>query len=163
MSVQPYTLPMSEWAARLNLEVREGIDDPLAVISGIVDSSRGIESALGEWVRIARSKGHTWQEVADALNVSRQSAWMRFKEVPTKKRSKADPAFASAVERSYLRKLSSRDFNPSSDLGAMHKELLASAVYAADRTNGGLRFKKLDGRAELEARLMRALSLRVDN
>jgi hypothetical protein len=50
---------------------------------------------------------------------------------------------------------------PDADLGAVHTDLLASAMYAADRTNGGLRFKRLPGRAELEARLLRALSARA--
>jgi uncharacterized NAD(P)/FAD-binding protein YdhS len=152
---------MSNWAVRLTLEVKEGIDDPLTVISGIVDSSRGIESSLREWVRVARSKGHTWQEVADALRVTRQSAWMRFKDVTRSQSTNSDPAFASAVEHAYLRELSRLAVEPDSDLGAIHKEFLARAIYAADRTNGGLRFKKLDERSELEARLLRALSLRV--
>lgn len=68
-------------AVQLNLEVRAGPDDPLAVIGGIVDSSRGIESMLRRWVQIARSRGHTWQEIADALRVTRQSAWERFRDV----------------------------------------------------------------------------------
>lgn len=70
-----------EWAVRLNLEVKEGLDDPLAVINGIVRASEGIESSLRKWVDIARSKGHSWQVIADALGVSRQSAWERFREV----------------------------------------------------------------------------------
>jgi uncharacterized NAD(P)/FAD-binding protein YdhS len=153
---------MSDWAVRLNLEVREGLDDPLAVIGGIVDSSGGIESALREWVRIARTRGHTWQEVADALRVTRQSAWERFKEVSASPSTNSDPAFASAVERAYLRELSEQQLDPSSDLAAIHRELLAGALYAADRTNGGLRFKKLAEAPELEARMRRALALLAD-
>jgi hypothetical protein len=71
----------SNWAVRLNIEVREGLDDPLPIISEIVDCSRGVESMLREWVRLARSRGHTWQEIAAALRVTRQSAWERFREV----------------------------------------------------------------------------------
>lgn len=74
------TLPsVPDAAVRLNLEITEGLNDPLAVIGGIVDASRAIESTLREWVRVARAKGHTWQEIAHALHVSRQSAWQRFK------------------------------------------------------------------------------------
>ena len=87
---------MAGWAVRLNLEIREGLDDPLAVIDGIVGASSGIESSLREWVRVARSRGHTWQEVADALHVTRQSAWERFKDASP--RQSSDPAFATAVE-----------------------------------------------------------------
>lgn len=152
---------MVNQAVRLNIEVRKGTDDPLAVISGIVDSSHRIESSLRDWVRIARSKGHTWQEVADALRVTRQSAWERFKDAVPPREAKSDPGFASAIERAYLRELSKLTIQDDLDLGATHKELFASALYAADRTNAGLRFKRLGEAAELEARLMRALSLRV--
>lgn len=72
---------MTKSAVRLTLEVKEGLDDPLAVINGIVESSRGIEQSLREWVRIARAKGHSWNEIAEALGVTRQSAWERFKVV----------------------------------------------------------------------------------
>lgn len=66
---------------QLDLKVRSGFDDPLAVIGDIVDASRGVESMLRRWVQVARSNGHTWQEIADALGVTRQSAWERFRDV----------------------------------------------------------------------------------
>jgi hypothetical protein len=72
---------MTKWAVRLNLEIEEGLDEPLEVIQGIVDSSESIERSLGEWVRIARMRGHTWDEIGKALRVTRQSAWERFKEL----------------------------------------------------------------------------------
>jgi hypothetical protein len=152
---------MSSWAVRLQLEVREGLDDPLAVIDGIVDASNGIEGALREWVRVARSKGHTWQEIARALHVTRQSAWERFRDASDRHRKEPDPAFASAVERAYLRGLSRIELEADADLDVTHDELLAEAIYAADRTNGGLRFKRLDEGDELTARLRRALSRRA--
>jgi hypothetical protein len=80
-SGRPYTGSMTKPIVRLQLEVKKGIDDPLIVISDIVDCSRGIESSLREWVRIARRKGHSWQEIANSLQVSRQSAWERFRDV----------------------------------------------------------------------------------
>lgn len=72
---------MTKRAVRLTLEVKEGLDEPLAVIGDIVESSRGIETSLREWVRIAREHGHSWREIAEALGVTRQSAWERFKVV----------------------------------------------------------------------------------
>jgi hypothetical protein len=152
----------SNWAVRLDLEIREGLDDPLAVIGGIVDASRGVESSLREWVKVARSRGHTWQEIADALRVSRQSAWERFKDVTNPPSAKTDPGFARAVERAYLRELSKLTLEPDADLAAMHKQFLASAIYAADRTNGGIRFKHLADSLELQSRLMRALTKRIE-
>jgi hypothetical protein len=66
---------------RLQLDIDDGTDAPLEVIKGITDSSVAIERSLGEWVRIARTKGHTWEEIGTALGVTRQSAWERFKTV----------------------------------------------------------------------------------
>ncbi len=149
---------MVDAPVRLRLEIREGLNDPLAVIGGLVDSSREIESALREWVRVARSKGHTWQEIAQALQVSRQSAWQRFKDVPVRRATIADPVFASAVEHAYFRELERTTLEADDDLEAVHAELLAGAISAADRTNGGLRFKRLDGADELVERLLLALS-----
>jgi hypothetical protein len=71
----------------------------------------------------------------------------------------ADPAFKSAVERAYLAALKRRreegNFDGSNE--KLHAELMEEALYAADRTGAGLRFKQLEGSAELEERLMRAL------
>jgi hypothetical protein len=65
---------------RLNLEIEEGLNEPLDVIKAIVDSSAAIESTLLRWVGIARSKGHTWEQIGSALGVTRQSAWERFRD-----------------------------------------------------------------------------------
>jgi len=148
-------------SVRLDIKVDEGLDDPLSVIAGIIECSGGIESMLRQWVRLARTKGHSWQQIADALGVSRQSAWERFRDIEHPEAQSTDPAFARAIERAYLRELKRTKLAPDADLGAVHADLLSTAIYAADRTNGGLRFKRLPDRAELESRLLRALSLSV--
>ena len=68
-----------------------------------------------------------------------------------------DPGFVTSVERHYLAELS-RGREPTS--GDAHRARLAAAIYAADGTNGGLRFRHLDPklRAELERRLLRCSS-----
>lgn len=71
-----------------------------------------------------------------------------------------DPAFA-AIERAYLAELARMNLRPDAVESILHRECLDQAIYEADRTNGGLRFKKLDGAVELEARLLRALSNRL--
>jgi hypothetical protein len=152
---------MTSPAVRVHLEIRDGFDDPLAVIEAIVDSSEAIESALREWVRAARAKGHTWQEVARALHVTRQSAWERFRDGSDRGRAGPDPGFAIALERAYLRHLSGTELDPDADLEAVHEDLLARAIYDADRTNGGLRLRRLDEAGELRTRLRRALSIRA--
>jgi hypothetical protein len=64
------------------------------------------------------------------------------------------------VERAYLAVLKRRRDagNLEGSNEKLHTELLEEALYAADRTGAGLRFKQLEGSAELEERLMRALT-----
>jgi predicted transcriptional regulator len=63
----------------ISLEVGDDTP-PLDAIRGITECLHGIESGLKANVARARSAGHSWQEIADALGVSRQSAWERFAE-----------------------------------------------------------------------------------
>lgn len=67
-----------------------------------------------------------------------------------------DQAFVTAVERSYLDAARRRRGIGLSPLDA-HRAALAAALYAADRTNGGLRYRSLDAatKDELEVRLLR--------
>jgi hypothetical protein len=67
-----------------------------------------------------------------------------------------DRSFVTAVERSYIDEARRRKHTGLSPLKA-HRAALAAALYAADPTNGGLRYRALDGatRDELEARLLR--------
>ena len=152
---------MTSPAVRVHLEIRDGFDDPLAVIDAIVDSSEAIESALREWVRVARATGHTWQAIARALHVTRQSAWERFRDESDRRRARPDTGFATALERAYLRQLSRTELDADADLDAVHEDLLARAIYDADRTNGGLRLRRLEEADELRARLRRALTIRA--
>lgn len=76
---------------------------------------------------------------------------------------KDDPAFASAIERAYLGQLSKMDIDESLAELAVHADLMERAIFRADPTNGGLRFKELSNRDELESRLQRALSRRMRN
>ena len=70
-----------------------------------------------------------------------------------------EPSFKRAVERGYLAALKRRreahEFDGSNE--KVHAELMAEALYAADRSNAGIKFAHLDGADELEERLMRAL------
>jgi hypothetical protein len=80
----------------------------------------------------------------------------------TRKREVTDDrSLASAVEKAYLAELAKLEpGTPGAEL-TLHSEILERAIYKADRSNGGLRFKKLSGALELEARLQRALSRRL--
>lgn len=67
-----------------------------------------------------------------------------------------DPGFVSAVESRYLAEAARRLGAGASPLDA-HRASLSAAIYAADSTNGGLRYRSLDPhvRTELEERLLR--------
>lgn len=55
-----------------------------------------VEQRLAAWVGVARDKGASWARVGDALAMTRQSAWERFKQ-PGSNRAKVDePSKAAA-------------------------------------------------------------------
>ena len=66
----------------------------------------------------------------------------------------ADRAFVSAIEKRYLAYATDRTATWS-DVSVIHRAALAEAIYRADRTNGGVRYRALDPvlRRELEKRL----------
>ncbi|MGH2812712.1 MAG: hypothetical protein ACRDI1_08390 [Actinomycetota bacterium] len=73
-----------------------------------------------------------------------------------------DRAFARALERAYLKALKELPAGSSDEsLLSMHEKLLDQAIFAADRTGGGLRLKRLDDKEELGNRLLEALRRRL--
>ena len=53
-------------------------ENPLGVIKGLTNALRSVEVKLSESVHEARRQRFTWEEIGDALGVSRQAAWERF-------------------------------------------------------------------------------------
>ncbi|MGH8972484.1 MAG: hypothetical protein ACRD0C_04690 [Acidimicrobiia bacterium] len=53
-------------------------DDPLAVIRGITAGTKSLEPTLRQAVAVARRQRRTWEEIGQALGVTRQTAWERF-------------------------------------------------------------------------------------
>lgn len=82
-------------------------------------------------------------DLHDALGQNRGVAW------PT-----TDPAFMSAVESRYLARAAE---TANAGAGELDSACLAAAIHRTDPTNGGLRYRALEGRAraELERRLAR--------
>ena len=59
----------------------EGADrDPLGALRGITRGMQGVEATVPEVVALARENRCTWAEIGDALGVTRQSAWERFRQ-----------------------------------------------------------------------------------
>ena len=56
----------------------DGDVDPLGVLKGITKGMRKLDGALRDAVVSARGRGHSWEEIGDALGVTRQTAWERF-------------------------------------------------------------------------------------
>lgn len=50
----------------------------LEKVAARVGKLAAAQDALKQAVRHARSDGHTWQEIGEALGVSRQAAWERY-------------------------------------------------------------------------------------
>jgi hypothetical protein len=52
--------------------------DPLEVLRAASQFHRYFDAIQGEAAKAARSAGSTWDEIGQALGVSRQAAWERF-------------------------------------------------------------------------------------
>ncbi len=52
--------------------------DPLIPAYVLAQAIRSLESRLTELVRLARSEGHSWAKVGQALGVARQTAWEKY-------------------------------------------------------------------------------------
>jgi hypothetical protein len=83
---------------RMSLEVDEDTP-PLDAVRGIRDCLEGIESGLRANVARARQAGHSWQEIADALGVTKQSAWERFGSSQDEERSRAIDSVVGSLKR----------------------------------------------------------------
>lgn len=69
--------------SRVHVTVELGISgeveqDPLAVIRGIAAGTKSLEAPLRQAVAVARQQRRTWEEIGEALGVTRQTAWERF-------------------------------------------------------------------------------------
>ena len=53
-------------------------EDPLAALRALTESEHELERIRREQVIAARAAGASWQQIGDALGVSRQSAWEAF-------------------------------------------------------------------------------------
>ena len=53
--------------------------DPLEVAKLASTFERYFDAVKTEAVKAARASGHSWEEVAETLGTSRQSAWQRYR------------------------------------------------------------------------------------
>ena len=53
--------------------------DPLGGLRELRGLERALDKALNDTVSKARVAGHSWAEIGDALETTRQSAWERFR------------------------------------------------------------------------------------
>jgi hypothetical protein len=77
----------------------DGDVDPLGVLRGITKGMRKLDNALRDAVASARSRGNSWEEIADALGVTRQSAWERFGTSAEEERRRAIASVMGSMPR----------------------------------------------------------------
>lgn len=63
---------------RLPWEQVDSLDVVLGHLPRVAVARAQVEESLNRWVGRARALGATWQQVGDALGMTRQSAWERF-------------------------------------------------------------------------------------
>ena len=66
-----------------NVKITVGVtgsrgDDPLAYLELIRMAKNSLDESVAEAVHRARAQRLTWEEIGDALGVTRQSAWERY-------------------------------------------------------------------------------------
>jgi hypothetical protein len=66
----PVQLVLDEWGTTLNH------DEDILAYSAII--AQAANENLRAWVGIARKKGATWEQIGDALGMSRQAAHQRY-------------------------------------------------------------------------------------
>jgi hypothetical protein len=74
---------MSSDESKVQVKVTLGLTgdvdgEPMKVIAGIVEGTKMLERQLRDSVAQARTLGSSWEQIGQALGVSRQSAWERF-------------------------------------------------------------------------------------
>lgn len=75
--------PLQTIQVSLPTNLRRWADDvdPLLPTLVVAETLRVLEDKLAEIVTVARERGHSWAEIAQALGVSKQAAWERYTRV----------------------------------------------------------------------------------
>lgn len=74
---QPARIPSATDTAAMHVRTAQNLDalgDALGALGESTAARRNLDLATSQYVRDAKSNGATWQQIADALGVSRQSA-----------------------------------------------------------------------------------------
>ena len=71
------------WTAWQELVSREELE-PMEVLKAAAMYERYFQEVQTHSVQVARAEGHSWQDIADAVAVTKQAAWARWRD-PQKK------------------------------------------------------------------------------
>jgi hypothetical protein len=77
-AADPVTHRVSDAARRLAEESGPGSGSPLAAVAAARELAAAANSALQAAVDRARGAGHSWREIGDVLDTTRQAAFQRF-------------------------------------------------------------------------------------
>lgn len=67
-----------EIALPRNLSAMTAEIDPLLPAYVVANAIHSLEGQLAELVRLARSEGHSWAKIGQAVGVARQTAWEKY-------------------------------------------------------------------------------------
>jgi hypothetical protein len=66
--------------------------EPMEVLKAAGMYERYFQEVEHHAVDVARAEGHSWQEIADAVGVSKQTAWAKWRSPEQKRRQKREPS-----------------------------------------------------------------------
>ena len=58
-----------------------GLGRELNALTAMADASATMADLMAGTVRTARNKGETWQAIGDALGISKQAAWEKYRAI----------------------------------------------------------------------------------
>jgi hypothetical protein len=66
--------------------------EPMEVLKAAAMYERYFQEVEHHAVDVARAEGHSWQEIADVVGVSKQTAWAKWSSPEQKRRQKREPS-----------------------------------------------------------------------
>jgi hypothetical protein len=66
------------WAAWQELMSREDLD-PVEILAAAAMYERYFQEVQGHAAQVARAEGRSWQDIADAVGTSKQTAWQKWR------------------------------------------------------------------------------------
>jgi len=79
MRVESTLIGLAPWSLSADTPSTTPAATPIERLTALSVAAADLSERTARWVRVARDAGATWQEVGDALGVTRQAAQQRFR------------------------------------------------------------------------------------